>query len=86
MSSNASVAASLSPDTRQKIVIEALAQSKRIGYLAAEHQISRKFVYQQGHKAKSGFSEAFELKQTDHKVFSCPLQKNGCSNPLWLWS
>ena len=76
MNSTASVAATLPPETRQKIAIEALAKAKPISHLATEHQVSRKFVYQQGHKAKISLSEAFEPKQTDHQVlFYLPTTK-----------
>lgn len=77
MSSSGSIASTLSPDIRQQIAIEALAKSKPITHLAAEHQVSRKFVYQQGHKAKISLSEAFEPKQPEHQVlFHLPITKN----------
>jgi hypothetical protein len=53
MSSNPSVAASLPPNTRQKLGIGMMAKTKPVSQLAAEHQVSRKFVYQQGQKAKA---------------------------------
>ena len=37
MSSSTSVAATLSPEIRQQIAIEALAKSKPISHLASEH-------------------------------------------------
>jgi hypothetical protein len=47
MSSNPSVAASLPPNIRQKLGIGMVAKIKPVSQLAAEHQVSRKFVYQQ---------------------------------------
>ena len=52
MSSSVSVAASLSPDIRKDIGIQALSGAMPISRLAEEHQVSRKFVYQQGDKAQ----------------------------------
>ncbi|MGB7084546.1 MAG: hypothetical protein WBD47_03255 [Phormidesmis sp.] len=46
-----SVAASLPPDIRQDIGIQMLARTEPISRIAATHQVSRKFVYQQGDKA-----------------------------------
>ena len=60
MSSSSSVAATLRPDTRQQIAIEVLAKSKPISHLATDYQVSRKFVYEQRHKAKLALDEAFE--------------------------
>jgi hypothetical protein len=77
MSLPISVASTLPPETRQQIAIEALAKSKPISHLAADHQVSRKFVYQQGHKAKLALSESFELKETDSQVlFYLPITQN----------
>ena len=51
MSPAFSVAANLSPAIRQAIGIEALSRTLPISHLADKHQVSRKFVYQQGDKA-----------------------------------
>lgn len=76
MTSPSSVAANLAPQTRQKIAIEALAKSKPISHLAAEHQVSRKFVYQQGNKAKLALNESFEPTSPDNQVlFYLPITK-----------
>ncbi|MEM9907539.1 MAG: hypothetical protein AAF921_21215 [Cyanobacteria bacterium P01_D01_bin.44] len=52
MSPTASVAASLPPDIRQTIGIQVLSGAKPITHLADQHQVSRKFIYQQGQKAQ----------------------------------
>ncbi len=66
MSPSQSVAARLSPDTRQKLAIEVLAKSQPVSQLAAEHQVSRKFVYEQGQKAKTAMDATFERTSSDN--------------------
>ena len=77
MSSSSSVAATLRPDTRQQIAIEVLAKSKPISHLATDYQVSRKFVYEQRHKAKLALDEAFEPTIPDEQVlFHLPITKS----------
>ncbi len=59
MSPSVSVAANLSPATRKEIGIEALAGTLPISHLADKHQVSRKFVYQQGDKAQQALDKSF---------------------------
>ena len=48
--------------------------------LAEQHQVSRKFVYQQGDKAQQALDESFALSQGDDEVlFHLPVTKN------WLY-
>ena len=68
MTSSSSVAATLAPETRQQIAIEALAKSKPITHLANEFQVSRKFVRKQSQKAKVALNESFEPKTPDNQV------------------
>jgi hypothetical protein len=76
MSPSQSVAASLPPDARQKLAIELLAKSKPVSYLAAEHQVSRKFLYEQSQKAKTALEEIFEPKASENEVlFHLPVTK-----------
>lgn len=80
MSSALSIAASLSPRTRQDIGIQVLARSQPISDLAATHQVSRKFVYQQGDKAQRSLDEAFDPSAGDDEVlFHLPVTKS------WLY-
>ena len=80
MSLALSVAASLSPTVRQDIGIQALARTEPISHLAAKHQVSRKFVYQQGDKAQQALDESFAPSQGDDDVlFHLPVTKN------WLY-
>jgi len=59
MSPALSIAASLSPATRQEIGIQAVARTVPISHLADQHQVSRKFVYYQGDKAQQALNESF---------------------------
>ena len=80
MSPALSVAASLSPGIRQDIGIRVLSRSQPISHLAAMHQVSRKFVYQQGDKAQRSLDETFAPSQGDDDVlFHLPVTKN------WLY-
>ena len=80
MSLALSVAASLSPDIRQDIGIQVLARSQPISHLAESHQVSRKFVYQQGNKAQRSLDESFAPSQGDDDVlFHLPVTKS------WLY-
>ncbi|MEM8505903.1 MAG: hypothetical protein AAF716_22460, partial [Cyanobacteria bacterium P01_D01_bin.1] len=63
MNSAFCIAASLSPDIRQDIGIQVLSRSQPISHIAATHQVSRKFVYQQGDKAQQALDESFALSQ-----------------------
>jgi hypothetical protein len=71
-----SVAASLPPEIRQKLGIEMLAKTKPVSQLAAENQVSRKFLYQQSEKAQIALDEIFECKAPDNEVlFTLPVTK-----------
>ena len=80
MSPTLSVAASLSPTIRQEIGIQVLARSQPVSHLAATHQVSRKFIYQQGNKAQRSLDESFVPTPADDEVlFHLPVTKN------WLY-
>ena len=80
MNSALSIAASLSPDVRQEIGIQVLSRSQPISHIAATHQVSRKFVYQQSSKAQQALDESFAPSQGDDDVlFHLPVTKN------WLY-
>ena len=80
MSPALSVAASLSPGTRQDIGIQVLARTEPVSHLAAIHQVSRKFAYQQGNQAQQALDESFAPSQGDDEVlFHLPVTKN------WLY-
>ena len=80
MSPALSVAANLSPTVRKDIGIQVLSRSLPISQLADQHQVSRKFVYQQGNKAQQALDESFAPFQGDDEVlFHLPVTKN------WLY-
>src|SRR3954471_20020874 len=53
---------------RKDLAIQALAGSETISDLAAQHGVSRKFVYQQTHKARSALDDAFSPATPDEAV------------------
>lgn len=80
MSPALSIVASLSLDIRQDIGIQVLSRSQPISHIATTHQVSRKFVYQQGDKAQQALDESFAPSQGDDDVlFHLPVTKN------WLY-
>ena len=52
-------AARLPESDRRDLAIEALAGSETVSDLAARHGVSRKFVYEQTHKARTALADAF---------------------------
>lgn len=75
-----SIAASLSPNVRQDISIQVLSRSQPISHLASTHQVSRKFIYQQGNNAQRSLDDAFAPAPADDDVlFHLPVTKS------WLY-
>lgn len=63
-------------ETRQLIAVQALAGSDAISDLAAEHEVSRKFVYNQKAIAEQALNDAFQPSTPDDKVlFYLPVTK-----------
>jgi len=62
------VAARLPENERKDLAIQALARSETISDLAAQHGVSRKFVYQQTHKARVALDEAFSSATPEDEV------------------
>ena len=58
----------LSESDRKDLAIQALAGSKTVSDLAARHGMSRKFVYQQTHKARAALDDAFSPATPDEAV------------------
>ena len=61
-------AATLSESDRQDLAVQALARSATVSDLAARHGASRKFVYQQMHKAGAALDDAFLSAAPDEEV------------------
>jgi len=61
-------AARLPGSDRKDLAIQALAGSGTVSDLAARHGVSRKFVYQQTHKARAALDDAFSSATPDDEV------------------
>jgi transposase-like protein len=61
-------AARLPGSDRKDLAVQALAGSETVSDLAARHGVSRKFVYQQTHKARSALDDAFSPATPDDEV------------------
>ncbi len=64
----AGAAARLPGSDRKDLAIQALAHSETVSDLAARHGVSRKFVYQQTHKARIALADAFSPAVPDSEV------------------
>jgi hypothetical protein len=74
---DACAAKRLNPQQRQALAVQALAGTQPIARLAAEHEVSRKFVYQQAGKATQALDEAFApaAAAEDQVLFYVPVTK-----------
>jgi hypothetical protein len=61
-------AARLPGSDRKDLAVQALAGSETVSDLAARHGVSRKFVYQQTHKARTVLDDAFSPATPDDEV------------------
>ncbi len=61
-------AARLPGGDRKELAIQALARSETVSDLAARHGVSRKFVYQQTHKADAALADVFSPATPDGEV------------------
>ena len=69
-------AKALDPSQRQHLAIAALEGTRPISDLAAEHQVSLEFVYQQADKADQALRSAFDPEVPDNRVlFYLPVTK-----------
>lgn len=68
MSPSTPVAASLPPSIRKDLAIQVLTKTEPVSHLAAQHQVSRKFLYQQRHKADEALDKAFTESVDDEAV------------------
>jgi hypothetical protein len=67
----------LDPQQRRTLAVQALAGAEPITQLAAEYDVSRKFVYQQAAKAEQTLQEAFApaAPANDKVLFTIPVTK-----------
>lgn len=70
-------AKAMKPQQRQDLALQALARTETIRTLAAQHAVSRKFIYQQVDTAKDALQEAFLPEQDDATkvLFHLPVTK-----------
>src|SRR4029077_21232636 len=66
----------LDPHQRQDLAIPVLAGSDTVSDLARQHQVSRKFLYQQVHTAEEALDDAFApSRRPDDVLFSLPVSQ-----------
>ena len=68
MDQGVGAAARLPGRERKDLAVYALAGSETVSGLAAQHGVSRKFVYQQTHKARAALDDAFSPAVPDSEV------------------
>ncbi len=68
MDQGVGAAARLPGSNRKDLAIQALARSETVSDLAAQHGVSRKFIYQQTCKARTALDDAFSLAVPDSAV------------------
>ena len=61
-------AARLPAGDRKDLAVQALARSATVSDLSTRHGVSRKFVYQQTHKARTALDDAFTATTFDDAV------------------
>lgn len=70
-------AKAMEPRQRQGLALQALAGPETVSRLAQQHEVSRKFVYQQAAKAEEALDEAFSSaeRNDDQVLFHLPVTK-----------
>ena len=58
----------LLPPERQELAVQVLAGARPVSDLAREHEVSRKFLYQQAHTAQDALTRAFDPEPKTEKV------------------
>jgi hypothetical protein len=66
----------LLPQERQDLAVQVLAGAQPVSDLAREHEVSRKFLYQQAHTAQDALTQAFDPDpKTNDVLFHLPVTK-----------
>jgi hypothetical protein len=66
----------LLPQERQDLAVQVLAGAQPVSDLARQHEVSRKFLYQQAHTAQDALTQAFDPEPKTEKVlFYLPVTK-----------
>ena len=67
----------LLPQERQDLAIQVLAGAATVSELAREHEVSRKFLYQQAHTAEEALTQAFDpAAKSEDVLFYLPVTKS----------
>ena len=67
----------LLPQERRYLAVQILAGAQPVSDLAREHEVSRKFLYQQAHTAQEALTQAFDPDpKTDDVLFHLPVTKS----------
>ncbi len=67
----------LAPQQRRDLAIQVLAGTETVSELAREHEVSRKFLYQQVHTAEQALDRAFApVPQSEEVLFYLPVTKS----------
>src|SRR5436305_4476333 len=67
----------LRPQQRRDLAIQALAGTETVSALAHQHEVSRKFLYQQVHTAEAALDQAFAPSSPgDDVLFNLPVTKS----------
>jgi len=67
----------LLPPQRQDLAVQVLAGAETVSELARQHEVSRKFLYQQAHTAEQALSQAFApTPKPDEVLFYLPVTKD----------
>ena len=76
----------LAPQQRQGLAIQVLAGTETVSELARQHEVSRKFLYQQVHTAEKALTQPSH-SQVDPTTSSstCRSPRLGCGNWSWPW-
>ena len=66
----------LLPQERRDLAVQVLAGAQPVSHLAREHEVSRKFLYQQAHTAQDALTQAFDPdSKTEDVLFYLPVTK-----------
>ena len=76
----------LVPQQRQELAIQVLAGTETVSELARQHEVSRKFVYQQVHTAEEALNDSLRsLVDPTTSSSTCRSPRLGCGNWSWAW-
>ena len=76
----------LPPSQRQELALHVLAGSQPVAQLARQHQVSRKFLYQQAETAQLALEHAFDPpRPTEEILFHLPVTRSWLRQCVLAW-